>query len=309
METTMKVFRLAVFVLAVLLCGRVADTYAQSPSAVGKATIALLAQDQVPNNQYPWQTSAMAAAFENELVASKRFRVVSQSIMDAALKQQGIAASSVVDPAQAIQIGKIVQAKYVVVLKQIRSNVLRTTCKIIRKCATLDLEIQAQVINIETTEVAESKAYTMTAALDGWLSDPNAPIDDSKLGPTYSKVTRDIAKDFVSNAAPGLDTTVIEVGATQVILDGGNNVGLAVGAEFELFREKETTVGGRPRILRFKVARVRVARVDTDLSYTTILKTFDDSEMEDAVVNPGRIKVGALARYAPIQATVTDRRR
>jgi hypothetical protein len=307
MEKAMTVFRMALYVAVALLAGTTSSAFAQAAAVNGsKVTIALLAQDQVVNTRYPWQRSAMAAAFENKLVESKRFRVVSQSITEAAMKQQNIAASGAVDPAQAIQIGKIVQAKYVIVLKQIRSNI--TTSRLSRR-TNLDLEIQAQVINIETTDIAESRSYpkemALTGVAGGILAKENEPPDESKLGPKYSEAVKEIAADFISNAAVTLmpfETVVLEAKGTQAILDGGNDVGLSVGAEFEVFKERTIKVATRTRTVRSKVARLRVTRLDTDLAYTTIVETYDDAEMKDATPNASRLETGALARYVPAAA-------
>src|SRR5688572_23399392 len=63
----------------------------------GKVTIALIGEDRVADNPNKWQRSQMAAAFEDELVGSKRFRVVSQSIVEEAMKAQKIAIDASVD--------------------------------------------------------------------------------------------------------------------------------------------------------------------------------------------------------------------
>ena len=73
------------------------------------------------------------------------------------MKAQAKAASGIIDPTTAIELGKVVQARYVIWVKQLSMNYASGG---FLSRPTLDMSIQAQVINIQTTDIAESLSYT-----------------------------------------------------------------------------------------------------------------------------------------------------
>jgi hypothetical protein len=223
-----------------------------------------------------------------------------------------------VDPTQAIQIGKRVQAKYVVIVRQIRMQA--RSAGFFPKKTVLDMELQAQVINIETTDIAESKSYareTDLSKMDSQAVDPRtgAPqLDQSRLGVKYSETVKSVAKDFITNTATTLmplETVVVDVSPTEVILAAGGEVGLAPGAEFEVM--KVTGVlnlpDGKKVEKTARVARLRVIRVESLISYAQFVETFGENAAKDTAVTPSRISNDMVARFIPVAAPVTAKKK
>lgn len=284
---------------AVVLCGGEGRAAAQQPAASSKVTVALIGEDKVPNTR-PYMRSTMAAAFEDALVATKRFRVVSHAVMDDAMKAQAKAASGIIDPATAIELGKVVQARYVVWVKQLSMSYALGG---FLNRPTLDMSVQAQVINIQTTDIAESLSYTRHLAIG--IAPPNGqPLPEDKLGKSYGDMSREIATEFVTTAAVSLmplETLVLSADASQVLLDAGSDVGVGMGAEFEVMVEGTPVPrpGRAPYIPKNKVARLKVSRVESEAAYAQTLETYAPSGAKDPVPDPTRLKVGALARLIP----------
>lgn len=308
----MKQLHVAAIVFsAVMVCAAADPASAQAPAG-SKVTVALIGEDQVRNTR-PYMRSTIAAVFEDALVATKRFRVVSQAVMGEAMKAQARAASGVIDPNTAVELGKIVQAKYVVVVKQLSMNYSPSG---FFSRPTLDMSIQAQVINIQTTDLAESLTYSRKLTLS------NVPVDtkkgetppEDKLTRGYPDAVREIATEFITTAAVSLmplETLVLSADAAQVILDAGSDTGVGVGAEFEV--NVDDMVLKRPGrsdyVTKKKVARLKVSRLESEVSYAQIVETFGAGGARDTVPDPTRLKAGAMARLIPTVAAVDPKKK
>ena len=120
--------------------------------------------------------------------------------MGAAVKANATAASGIIDPATAIELGKIVQARYVVKVMQLNMTILPSG---FLKRPTLDLGIQAQVINIQTTDIAESISYRRSITLSNipWAPEKGEPVPEDKLSRAYAETVKEMAAEFVTTAA------------------------------------------------------------------------------------------------------------
>ena len=185
------------------------------------------------------------------------------------------------------------------------------------KRSVLDLAIQAQVINIQTTDIAESQSYPRSIPLEGWGSafsrGKDEPLPEDKLGPKYAEVMKEVATLFVTSAAVSLmplETVLAAVTPTNIILEAGSSIGVAVGGEFDVMREGETlTLSDGRTIPQFtKAGRVRVSRVESEISYAQVIETFNDAEVRDPAPNLQRLKKGMNARFAPIVAAAPIKR-
>jgi hypothetical protein len=303
----MRSFTVSFSLLMVLLTFAM-PSHAQAPPN-SKITIAIIGDDRVAESK-PWMRSTMIASFEDAMVATKRFRVVSQSLITQAIEAGRLAGSGPMDPAQAIQIGKIVQAKYVVIVRQLRAQAQKRGMGGFG-AATFDLALQAQVINIQTTDLHESLTYerkvAMESGVNGFFSGKDEPLPEDKLGPKYSAAIKDVATEFITTAAVQvmpLETLVAAVSPTQVIIEAGSDIGVGVGSEFEVWRDDGEIVlsSGKKIVQSAKAGRIRVTRVDTEISYAQMVETYGDTSAKDPVVNPTRVQKGMVARFAPVVA-------
>lgn len=94
------------------LCAVVA--VALAAGAQEKPRVAVLEIKNKADNQYWWHGGGEAAqdVFITELVKSGKFRVVEREHINAILQEKGLVLSGDVDPATAMQIGKLLGAEY-----------------------------------------------------------------------------------------------------------------------------------------------------------------------------------------------------
>ena len=261
-------------------------------TASTRMRIALIGEDRVQATSRPYMRSTMFAAFEDALVATKRFDVISQSVLDDTMKQLKLATSGMVDPNSALQIGKLLQAKYVVLVRQLRMNYVPDG---FWKRPTIDLGLQAQVINIETNQIQESVSYDEKKVVSTFPVDPKLPMPEDKLSSGYPELVREIAQRFITNTAATLmplELLVLQAQGSEAVLDGGADVGVGVGSEFEvqLPGARIERPGRDPLIRMDVVARLRASLVDGDATYATIIATYGPGQAKDATVNASRLE-------------------
>ncbi len=279
-----------------------------------RATIALFGEDQVRNSQ-PWMRSTLAAVFENKLVQTRRFRVVSMVNRRNADAATTDAARDVFDPSEVIRLGKQVQARYALVLKQIRAE--RKTVGIgPLKRDELSIMIQAQVQDLQTNLLSESINYdrTIKTGLKPANNAGTVALAEADFGTPYTQALEEFADQFITTAATSLmplETVVAAITPTQVILEAGSELGLAAGSEFEVWKEGDviTLSSGRQVAQTSKVARVRIDRVDAEISYAQLTETFDERQTRDATPNPARVSKGMIARFAPTVAVPAGKKK
>jgi hypothetical protein len=148
----MRSSRLVTTVLSTMMVvsGLAPAAYGQQPKDP-RITIALFGENRVPNAQ-PWMRSTLAATFEDKLVQTKRFRVVSMlnKAMSTTNAQDGT--DAVIDPSEAIRYGKQVQARYALILKQTRAQASEVRVMGLARRPVLEIAVQAQVLNTETKD-------------------------------------------------------------------------------------------------------------------------------------------------------------
>jgi hypothetical protein len=273
-----------------------------------RVTIALFGENQVQGS-LPWMRTALAATFENKLVQARRFRVVSMANKGFAEGQAADSANALLDPTEVIRLGKQVQARYALVLRQIRAQRNKSILKFVSK-DTLDISIQAQVVDLQTNILSESISYEAKLST-GFKAAAGAPegvvLPQADFGPVYGEAIAGFADEFITKTAAilmPLEALVVDVAPTEVMLAAGSELGLASGAEFEVMREGKSIPMPDGSVIKrtSKAGRLRLTRVESRVSYAEILETYSESQAKDPAPDANRLQAMMLARYVPAVA-------
>lgn len=102
--------------LALAVCAALAAAVLAAPAAFAadKPSIAVLEIKNKADNQYWWHGGGEAAqdVFVTELVKSGKYRVIERERINAIMQEKGLTVSGDIDPATAMQIGKLLGADY-----------------------------------------------------------------------------------------------------------------------------------------------------------------------------------------------------
>lgn len=267
-----------------------------STEAKKKPRIVVLATS---SNSTSWTTNVTTATLEDALTQSGRFEVIAGAQRDRLLKEQGFNNSDLVDPQHATKVGKLLSARYIIV-----GNALDVT---VRKKgggfspidfgSEIKTRIQLQMIDAETGIVKTSKSFEEKA---NKAPAAGPQTDDDAIRDAYRKAMEAISSKFIVELGETVptETLVLLVRGNRIALDiGGEQV--KVGQEFEVFTQGEAILGpdGKPRgFLTTKHARLRVAEIEPGLSWATIVTTFDENGVADAVAKVERVQRNMSAR-------------
>jgi curli biogenesis system outer membrane secretion channel CsgG len=267
-----------------------------TPQKGGKPRIVVLATS---SSNTSWTTNVTTATLEDALTQSGRFEVIAGAQRDKLLKEQGFNNSDLVDPQQATKVGKLLSAKYIIL-----GNALDVTVKKkgggfspIDLGSEIKTRIQVQMIDAETGIVKTSKSFEEKANKG---TATGAQTDNDAIRDAYRKAMETIATKFVAELGEAVptETLVLLVRGGRVALDlGGEQT--KVGQEFEVYSQDEPILGpdGKPRgYITTKYARLRIAEIEPQLSWATVVATYDESGTPDAQIKLERIKKNLSAK-------------
>lgn len=262
----------------------------------GKPRIVVLA---TASSNTSWTTNVTTATLEDALTQSGRFEVIAGAQRDKILKEQGFNNSDLVDPQHATKVGKLLSARYIIV-----GNALDVTIKKkgggfspIDLGSEIKTRIQVQMIDAETGIVKASKSFEEKA---NKATATGAQTDNDAIRDAYRKAMEAIATKFVGELGESVptETLILLVRGGRIALDlGGEQV--KVGQEFEVFSQDEPILGpdGKPRgYITTKYARLKIAEVEPQLSWATVVATYDENGTPDAQIKIERIKKNQSAK-------------
>jgi Curli production assembly/transport component CsgG len=263
----------------------------------GKPRILVLSS---ASNNILWTNNVTTAALEDALTQSGRYDVIAGSQRDKVIKEQGFSSSDLVDPKNATAVGKLLTARYIVV-----GNALDVTVKKkglggfspIDVGSDVKTRVQVQVIDAETGIVKSSKSFEKKAN-KGPVT--GTETDNDAIREAYRKAMEMIAADFVSELAAAVPTEglIVMVRAGRVALNLGAEQ-VKVGEEFEVYSDDEPIKGPDGKTLGFvktKYARLRIAEIEPQLSWATVVMTYDENGAPDSQIKVERIKKNQAAR-------------
>jgi len=281
------------------------DSGTQTKDRAGKPRVVVVA---ISASGGEWTKEATTAALENALLGGGRFEVIAKAQRDQIFQEQGFGNSDKVDPSKATQVGKMLAARYMVIGNCIDiSPVKRSASRISGALGRLggsrvpnvevnfsevSAKVQMQLVDIESGKIELSQSYEEKRSVESVTKEAN---ERAILTEVYGKFIEEKAKDFVGRIDAGvpIEGLVVMVRGNRVAIDIGSNHSVKPGMEFEIFSEGEPIKNAAGQVisyLRTKFARIKVETVEPQLSWATILVTYDENEKADATPNPGRIK-------------------
>ncbi|MGQ9897218.1 MAG: CsgG/HfaB family protein [Acidobacteriota bacterium] len=274
----------------------------------GKIKVAIIPQD----NQRGWTKDIMVAELETALTGG-RFDILSRDSLNSIIAEQKLANSDLADPNNAIKVGRLGSAQYIIVAKCVSVEVKEGGINIGgfgRREKKMTSKVNMQLINAETGSVIKSENYdasdttasTRVGSFGGNTAD--APGQES-----FTKMMKTFAQRFaevVSLEVP-FETTVAMVRDGQVIIRSGAADGVQEGIQLDVILEGEPIRDADGTILERitnRVATLRAAKVSEKVTYCDVVQTFDpNSKVPDSIPNLGRIQtdmtVRQVARIAP----------
>lgn len=269
-----------------------------------KKRVAVIVQDEVRS----WTKALTLAAMEEAIKNNGRFTLLTRSQLDSVLGELKIANSDLVDPKEAAKIGKALSAQYVVLVKCLRAE-NRTSevgaLGIKLKKTKMDCLFQLMLINTETTEILVSETVSKNKSTKSGFTGPygiSTSADPDSLK-TYTEIMEGASVEFadkISLMTP-LEGLVLQVKATEVIINGGVELGMAVGQEFEVVIEGDAIADETGNVVgydRIKIALLQIVQVEPKLARCLVLQTFDTAGVPD--LTPQANRVGRLYKVRQV---------
>jgi hypothetical protein len=265
----------------------------------GKPRVVVLANG---TNTTSWTTNVTTAALEDAVTQSGRFELISGAQRDKLRSEIVFTNSDLVDPQQATKLGKLLSARYIVIGNVLDVSLVKHKSPF-QVLGTSDMgsdvkcKVQIQMIEVETGVVKISKSFEQKISKGSFGSSQN---DNDAIHEGYRKAMETIATQFVSEfgAAVPTETLVLLVKGGRIALDLGGEQA-KVGQEFEVYSQDEPIKGPDGKVrgyLTTKYARLRIAEVEPQLSWATVVATYDESGTPDAQIKPERIKKNQSAK-------------
>ncbi len=279
----------------------------------GKIKVAIIPQD----NQRGWTKDIMVAELETALTGG-RFDILSRDSLNSIIAEQKLANSDLADPNNAIKVGRLGSAQYIIVAKCVSIDVKEGGVSIGgfgRREKKMTTKVNMQLINAETGSVIKSENYdasdattsTQVGSFGGNTAD--APGQES-----FTKMMKTFAQRFaevVSLEVP-FETTVAMVRDGQVIIRSGSADGVQEGIQFDVILEGEPIRDADGSILERitnRVATLRATKVSEKVTYCDVVQTFDpNSKVADPTPNLGRIQTDMTVRQVARMTAPPPRR-
>jgi hypothetical protein len=309
MKTTHKILVLSIasiFVLSITIAAASQRQSGQAPKTGGKPRLVVFGTG---SRDTDWTTNTTTATLEDALTQGGKYELITAAQRDTLLKEQGFNNSDLVDPKQAVKVGKLLSAKFIIIgnaldvtaakskmpggiggaLGGLTRNKVNTSGEF---SSDVKAKVQIQMIDAESGVIKISKSYEEKVSKDTMMKQRS---DGDVLKEGYRKAMESIAVKFsqemgMSVATEGL---VVAVRGNRVAIDLGSDQ-VQPGQEFEVYTQDDPIKNAAGEVLSYvtiKHARIRIETTEAKLSWASIITTFDESEKPDSSPNPGRIKV------------------
>lgn len=280
----------------------------------GKIRIAIIPQD----NQRGWTKDIMVAELETALTGG-RFDILSRDSLDSIIAEQKLANSDLADPNNAIKVGRLGSAQYIIVAKCVSVDVKEGGINIGgfgRREKKMTTKVNMQLINAETGSVIKSENYDASdSTASTRLGNLGGNTSDAPGQESFTKMMKTFAQRFaevVSLEVP-LETTVALVRDGQVIIRCGAADGVKEGVQFDVILEGEPIRDVDGTILEritTRVATLRAAKVSERVTYCDVVQTYDpNSKAADPTPNLARIQTDMTVRQVARTAALPPRQR
>jgi hypothetical protein len=310
MKKTHKILLLSIVSIFMLSMGVYATSQRQSgqapKAAGGKPRLVVFGTG---SRDTDWTTNTTTATLEDALTQGGKYELITAAQRDTLLKEQGFNNSDLVDPKQAVKVGKLLSARFIIIgnaldvtasklkvpggisstLGGLTRNKVNTGGEV---SSDVKAKVQVQMIDAETGVIKVSKSYEEKISKDMMMKSRN---EGDVLKEGYRKAMEVIAVKFsqelgMSVATEGL---IVAVRGGRVAIDLGSDQ-VQVGQEFEVYTQDDPIKNAAGEVLSYvtvKHARIRIETTEAKLSWASVITTFDENERQDSQPNPSRIKV------------------
>ncbi|MFQ3590508.1 MAG: CsgG/HfaB family protein, partial [Chloracidobacterium sp.] len=257
------------------------------------------------DNQRGWTKDIMVAELETALTGG-RFDILSRDSLNSIIAEQKLANSDLADPNNAIQVGRLGSAQYIIVAKCVSIDVKEEGISVGgfgQRKKKMTSKVNMQLINAETGSVIKSENYDASdATTSTQVGSLGSSSSDAPGQESFTKMMKTFAQRFaevVSLEVP-FETTVAMVRDGQVIIRSGSADGVQEGIQFDVILEGEPIRDADGTILERitnRVATLRAAKVSEKVTYCDVVQTFDpNSKVADPTPNLGRIQTDMTVR-------------
>jgi TolB-like protein len=231
-----------------------------------------------------WSRTMTAAALEDVLSQNKRFDLITATQREKILREQGFNNSDLVDPKQAVEVGKLLSARYIVIGNVIDVSLNRIIAD------TVNVRVQIQIVEAGTGLVKLSKSFNETVTKFG-------KSETIHKREAFQSVMKKISPVFVrelEHTIP-IEGLIAKIYKMRVYLNIGSEQGVQKGQIFDIYTEDEPIKDVSGETLSYvKVirGRLRMVEVESNVSWGVVTETFTDEGMRDPKPSLERIKVG-----------------
>lgn len=231
-----------------------------------------------------WSSPMTAAALEDALSQNKRFDLITATQREKILREQGFNNSDLVDPKQAVEAGKLLSARYIVIGNVIDVSINRIIAD------TVNVRVQLQIVEAETGLVKLSKSFDETVTKFG-------KSETIHKREAFQSVMKKISPLFVRELERTIpiEGLVAKLYKMRVYLNVGSEQGIQAGQIFDIYTEDEPIKDASGEVLSYiKLirGRLRVIEVESNVSWGVLTDTLTDDGARDPKPVFEKIKVG-----------------
>ncbi len=272
--------RFWVLVLVFLFAG-INSAYAEAPAKYRVAVADLIVSDLIPEKQAEIvKNSSLIADIENAIRNGRKFELLTRrgAAMEAIIKEQQFAASEFA-AGDAAMSGNISNAQSLVQVEVLQFSFGRSSSKVpnlqnkYKISDYCSIELSVQIIDTERASV--SAVFPIKASTSTGQSIANAVGSASRsvLDKTLEKAAGTLANKLSDTVFP---ITVIAVKNQDIWINRGNDSGMKLGEEFEVFEPGEELIdpatGENLGSTETLVGKVKVTRINPKASVVQMVK-------------------------------------
>ncbi|MGE5557668.1 MAG: CsgG/HfaB family protein [Bacillota bacterium] len=238
----------------------------------------------------------------NDLVARNKYTVLERSRISEILAEKNLILSGDVDLSTAVQIGKLIGAK-LVILGDITSFNIKSSSGvsfggISVKGSKAKVSLSARVVSVQTAQIlgssnGEGESTGASFSVDTYrgLSFESSEYKNTTLGKATSKAVKSLTDQLCSvlDASIGklegktstLEGSLASLKGDLVIINIGSNKGVKIGQIFQVYHLEK--VEGMSKPVRVPVGTIKIISVDPDAAVGKWVSKEGDAQVGDTV--------------------------
>jgi len=243
-----------------------------------------------------FETDAFTNKFITALVNERKFEVVERQKLDKLLDEQKLSKAGLVDPARAVQMGKLLGADYFVMAEISVFNVEASykyfaPLERYKRVGSVNLIVDMRVVDTKTGKIvcAEKGSVIKDITTKATL---RSPVAVTVTPSSMDEIQREMCKQLVRKLVDGVfPIKVIKYRRGVAYLNRGAGTGIAVGQQYTAFEQGEALVDEDTGLtLGAEEEQVAVIRVDE------VLKKYSKGSVVSWIGGRSDLPRGAICR-------------